>query len=69
MAFAYLGTTFMPPLFGVLAQFVSLAWLPLWLGAFLVLLIVMTELCNRAVDRAHGAKNEGTFPENASHSE
>ena len=69
MAFAYLGTTFMPPLFGVLAQYVSLAWLPLWLGAFLVLLFVMTELCNRAVDRAHGAKNEGTSPENASHSE
>lgn len=69
MAFAYLGTTFMPPLFGVLAQFVSLAWLPLWLGAFLVLLFVMTELCNRAVDRAHRAKSEGTSPENASHIE
>ena len=69
MAFAYLGTTFMPPLFGVLAQYVSLAWLPLWLGAFLVLLFVMTELCNRAVDRAHGINNRGTSLQNSSHSE
>ena len=69
MAFAYLGTTFMPPLFGVLAQYVSLAWLPLWLGAFLVLLFVMTELCNRTVDRAHGINNRGTSLQNSSHSE
>ena len=69
MAFAYLGTTFMPPLFGVLAQYVSLAWLPLWLGAFLVLLFVMTELCNRTVDRAHGINNRGASLQNSSHSE
>lgn len=56
MAAAYVGTTFMPPLFGIFAQYVSIAWLPLWVGVFLVLLAVMAEGCNRAVDRFHAGK-------------
>ena len=56
MAAAYVGTTFMPPLFGIFAQHVSIAWLPLWVGVFLVLLAVMAEGCNRAVDRFHAEK-------------
>ena len=56
MAAAYVGTTFMPPLFGIFAQYVSIAWLPLWVGVFLVLLAVMAEGCNRAVDRFHAEK-------------
>lgn len=41
MASAYLGSTFMPPLFGVLANHISLKLLPVWLGGFLLLLLWM----------------------------
>ena len=58
MAFAYLGSTFMPPLFGVIAQYLSISFLPLWLACFLVLVVVMTELCNRAVGKKTGTKIE-----------
>ena len=58
MAFAYLGSTFMPPLFGVISQYLSISFLPLWLACFLVLVVVMTELCNRAVGKKTGTKIE-----------
>lgn len=48
MAFAYIGTTFMPPLFGLIAQYTDIAWLPLWLALFGVFLLCMTELLNRS---------------------
>lgn len=45
MAFAYCGTTFMPPLFGLFSQ--SGAWtLPLFLTFFAVALLVLSELTN-----------------------
>ena len=47
MAAAYVGTTFMPPLFGVLAQRITLGLYPVFLGAMLALLLVMTERLNR----------------------
>ena len=43
MAFAYLGTTAMPPLFGVLARHVTPALLPLYLGALLALMAALYE--------------------------
>ena len=43
MAFAYLGTTAMPPLFGVLARHVTPALLPLYLLALLVLMAALYE--------------------------
>ena len=43
MACAYIGTSFMPPLFGVLAGRFSAALLPFYLLIFLVLMIVMHE--------------------------
>ena len=43
MAFAYLGTTCMPPLFGVLARRVTPALLPLWLLALLALMALLYE--------------------------
>ncbi len=48
MAFAYIGTTFMPPLFGVIAQYAGIAFMPLWLALFAVFLFCMTELLNRS---------------------
>ena len=45
MASAYVGTTFMPPIFGLLAK--TSYWMyPIFLCAFLVLLVVMSEWVN-----------------------
>lgn len=57
MASAYLGTTFMPPLFGLVAQYADIALLPLFLSVFLVVLFCMTELLNRSVKCAPAAES------------
>lgn len=49
MASAYVGSTFMPPLFGLIAQYVHIGFYPLYLGLFAVLMLVMTEGLNRKV--------------------
>lgn len=41
MASAYVGSTFMPPIFGILANYISLKLMPLYLAFFFLLLIVM----------------------------
>ena len=51
MAFAYLGTTAMPPLFGVLARRLSPALLPLYLLALLVLMALLYERVVRITAR------------------
>lgn len=43
MAFAYMGTLAMPPLFGVIANVVNVAILPLYLLFIMVLMVVMHE--------------------------
>lgn len=43
MASAYVGTTFIPPLFGVIGRRIGLQILPFYLLIFVVLMIVMTE--------------------------
>ncbi|MCM1335529.1 MAG: MFS transporter, partial [Eubacterium sp.] len=43
MASAYVGSTFMPPLFGLLGNGVGFAILPFYLAAFTILMICMTE--------------------------
>lgn len=43
MASAYIGSTFMPPLFGLIANHVSLKLLPVFLLVFFVLMIIMIE--------------------------
>lgn len=47
MASAYVGTTFMPPLFGLIANHVSIYLLPLYSAFFLVLLIIMISRTER----------------------
>lgn len=49
MAFAYVGSLVMSPLFGVLAQFASPALYPVYLGVLLVVMFAMAEGTNRAV--------------------
>ena len=51
MASAYVGSTFMPPLFGLIAQHLSLKLYPVFLALMLALLIVMTERLNRLKKR------------------
>lgn len=41
MASAYVGSTFMPPVFGLIANHISLKLMPLYLAFFLILLFVM----------------------------
>ncbi len=49
MASAYVGTCFMPPLFGVIANRISVALLPLYLFLILALMFVMHELLLKRV--------------------
>ena len=41
MASAYVGSTFMPPIFGLLANLTTLKFLPLYLTVFMFLLLFM----------------------------
>lgn len=43
MAFAYMGTLAMPPLFGVIANVINVALLPLYLFVIMILMVVMHE--------------------------
>lgn len=52
MACAYVGSTFMPPLFGLIANHISIRLLPLFLIVFILLLFILTESLNRTVRRA-----------------
>jgi fucose permease len=44
MAFAYIGFLVMPPLFGVIAEKISIMLLPLFLSILLVAMILMHEI-------------------------
>lgn len=47
MASAYVGSTFMPPVFGVIANHISLKLMPIYLAFFLILLLVMLSRTER----------------------
>ena len=47
MACAYVGSTFMPPLFGLLANHVSIGLYPAYLLLFVLLMLVTSERLNR----------------------
>ena len=47
MAFAYIGTMLMPPLFGLIARGISVALLPFYLLVILVVMIIMHELLTK----------------------
>ena len=61
MASAYVGSTFSPLLFGLLAGAAGLRAMPVWLLAFIALSVVMLEWTEKLTA---GAK-KGTAPENA----
>lgn len=47
MAAAYMGICLMPPLFGFIANYISVALLPVYLGSITILMIFMCERLNR----------------------
>jgi fucose permease len=49
MASAYIGSTFMPPLFGWIASYLSFKIFPLFIGGVLLLNIIMVELVNKKI--------------------
>ena len=51
MASAYCGSTFMPPLFGLIAQHISISLYPFYLAFFIVMVIVMTTVMNKKVEQ------------------
>jgi fucose permease len=56
MASAYIGTLAMPPLFGIIANYISASLYPVYLFLILILMIVMHELLIKktsSLDRSH----------------
>lgn len=51
MASAYVGTTFMPPVFGAVAENISIGLYPVYLIVFAMLMFVMVERMNKIHDR------------------
>lgn len=49
MASAYVGSTLMPPLFGLIANRAGLGWMPLFLAVLILLMIAMLEATFRTV--------------------
>lgn len=49
MACAYVGTTFMPPFFGLIAQYIDIAWFPVYLAGILLLMIITCEIVNKTL--------------------
>ena len=47
MASAYVGCLLLPPLFGLIANHISAGWLPWYLAAILVLMVIMCEMLNK----------------------
>jgi len=52
MASAYIGTTFMPPLFGRLTSYFGFNIFPFFIGGILILNILMAEILNKKVDKS-----------------
>lgn len=51
MASAYVGSCLVPPLFGLIAQYINVGFYPLFLAIILVLMIVMAEKLHKKVKR------------------
>ncbi len=58
MASAYIGATFVPPLFGLLANLIGFSAMPFFLLGFFVLMIVLTELTFRLTQKNRERKEK-----------
>lgn len=52
MASAYIGSTFMPPLFGIIAEHSSISYFPVYLFLFAALMFVTTEFLLRVIHKS-----------------
>ena len=48
MASAYVGSTLMPPLFGIIANHISVALMPFYTAFFTILLVIMISKTEKA---------------------
>jgi len=51
MAFAYIGTTLMPPVFGALSSVAGFGIFPVFLGIFLIIKIILVKILNKKTDK------------------
>ena len=58
MASAYVGSTFIPPLFGLLGNSIGFSIMPVYLLVFVILMICMTELTFRITKSCSKEKNQ-----------
>lgn len=56
MACAYVGSTFIPPIFGAVASKLGYSIMPYFTGFLLILMFVMTEMLNKRVDAKKNMK-------------
>lgn len=49
MASAYTGSTLIPPIFGLIAQYIDIGFYPLFLISFTIVMLVMTENLNKKI--------------------
>lgn len=54
MACAYIGSSVIPPVFGIVAQYAGVIWFPYCLIMFLILMFTMLERTNRIIDSRKG---------------
>jgi fucose permease len=57
MASAYVGSTFMPPLFGVLASHIGYSIMPFFTGGIFILMSIMIKTLNKRVDAKNKIKS------------
>ena len=58
MASAYVGSTFLPPLFGLIGKAIGFSFMPIYLLVFIVIMIVMIELTFRVTSKTKTIENE-----------
>ena len=59
MASAYVGTCLMPPIFGLVANYITVSLLPIYLFIILALMVVMHELLNKKTSSPKGEEYAG----------
>lgn len=57
MASAYVGSTFLPPLFGLLGRHIGFEIMPVWLAALMALMLVMMETTFRVTAKERAKEN------------
>ena len=59
MAFAYVGTCLVPPIFGLVAQYIDIGWYPFFLMAILAVMVWMAETLHIVTGKKKGNQHAG----------